>query len=303
MTYIFTIPYPNHYIQENGLPTEEDILLKEYKSKPTSPFEHYSDKEEFSGLFAAIDMEGLEEKEHEICIYVDELQKEDAESIIQEICAEHQVTFSITTVENKNWNEQWESGFQPILLDDIVWVRATFHQPNPTVKHEIIIEPKMSFGTGHHPTTSQMMKNMYPLEWVGKSVLDIGSGTGILSFFAEKLGASEIVAIDNDEWCYKNCLENSVLNNSKNVKPAFGDLQLVKNSIFDCILANIHRNFLIEYMSMLSAMLVENGFLLVSGFLNEDTKLILDAALEHNLIANYKTEQDNWACIVLQKNS
>lgn len=301
MTYIFTIPYSAHFLQKDISLQEENQSAKEYKNKPDSPFENSIDKDEFTGLFAEIEMEGLEEKETEVCIYVDEANKATAEEIIKEICEAHQTSFTVSTLENKNWNEQWESTFQPILIDDFVYVRATFHEANKKVQHEIIIEPKMSFGTGHHPTTSQMMSNMHLLNFKNKRVLDIGSGTGILAFLAEKLGAAEIIAIDNDEWCYNNCIENIALNNSKKVKPEIGDLELVKNSIFDCILANIHRNFLVQYMQQLSALLANNGYLLVSGFYSEDAYLILDAALEHNLIANYQTANNNWCCIVLQK--
>lgn len=301
MTLIFTIPYPTRFLQNDISLEEENQLAKEYKDRPVSPFENNTDKDEFTGLFAEIEMEGLEEKETEICIYVDEKNKEEAEKIIQEICAEQQTTFAISTLENKNWNEQWETNFQPILIDDFVNVRATFHPENKHVQHEIIIEPKMSFGTGHHPTTSQMMQNMRLLDFANKSILDIGSGTGILAFLAEKLGATNIIAIDNDEWCYNNCIENIALNNSKYVKPEIGDLQIVKSSTFDCILANIHRNFLVENMQQLSTLLVNNGYLLVSGFYTEDAHLILNAALEHNLIANYHTNKENWSCIVFQK--
>lgn len=301
MTLIYTIPYPTRFLQNDNSLEEENLTAKEYKDRPISPFENSIDKDEFTGLFAEIEMEGLEEKETEICIYVDEANKAEAEQIIQEICAEQQTTFSISTLENKNWNEQWESNFQPILIDDFVLVRATFHPKNENVQHEIIIEPKMSFGTGHHPTTSQVMQSMRLLNFANKKVLDIGSGTGILAFLAEKLGAASIIAIDNDEWCYNNCIENKVLNKSINVKPEIGDLELVKNSAFDCILANIHRNFLVQNMQQLSALLLNDGYLLVSGFYAEDAHLILNAALAYNLVANYQTEKENWCCIVLQK--
>ena len=273
MTYIYTIPFPAGF-----------------------------DKEEFSGLFVEIDLEGIEEKKEAIEVYLNEQQRSAGEIFIQEICVDYKTSFTIAELENKNWNEQWETNFQPILIDDFVFVRATFHQKNLTVQHEIIIEPKMSFGTGHHPTTSQMMQNMRLLDFQDKIILDCGSGTGILAILAEKLGAKNCIALDNDEWCYQNCIENIELNDCEKVQPEIGDLDIIKDKLFDIILANIHRNFLIEYMHIISALLSQNGNLVVSGFYTEDATLILDKGLEHNLIANYYTTQHNWDCIVFQKN-
>jgi ribosomal protein L11 methyltransferase len=259
------------------------------------------EKEEFVGLFFELDNEGMEEKEASLDIYLNEHQLSDGDVFIREICDAFNTQFVKSTLENKNWNEQWESSFQPILIEDFVYVRATFHEENKNVQHEIIIEPKMSFGTGHHPTTAQMMQNMHHIDFKNKSVLDCGSGTGILAILAEKLGANHIVALDNDEWCYHNCKENIELNAVSKILPEIGELELVKDTQFDIILANIHRNFHTAYMHEMSSMLVKYGFLLVSGFYEEDVKIILDKALEHNLIANYHTAQHNWACIVLQK--
>ena len=301
MTLIYTIPFPNHLFKNDIAADTENQSEKEYKDRPVSPFENSIDKDEFVGLFAAIDIEGLEEKENEVCIYVAEENKEGAEQFIKEICEQHQTTYSISELENKNWNEKWESSFQPILIDDFAYVRATFHTANPEVKHEIIIEPKMSFGTGHHPTTSQMIQNMRLLDFKDKTVLDCGSGTGILAILAEKLGAKNCIALDNDEWCYQNCIENNELNNCESIQPEIGDMEQVNGKTFDIVLANIHRNFLVEHMHTLASILTPNGKLIVSGFYSEDVKLVSDKALDSNLIANYHTTQHNWDCIVFQK--
>jgi len=301
MTYIYTIPFPTHLLNNVADTNVENQLEKEYKDRPVSPFENNIDKDEFVGLFAEIEIEGLEEKEEEVCIYIAEENKAEAEQIIKQICDQHQTTFVISELENKNWNEKWESSFQPILIDDFVLVRATFHPANTDVQHEIIIEPKMSFGTGHHPTTSQMMQNMRLVDFKNKTVLDCGSGTGILAILAEKLGSKSCIALDNDEWCFENCKENIQLNHTKNIQPELGDLEKVKDAKFDIILANIHRNFLVQHMHTLATLLNENGTLFVSGFYEEDAKIILNKALEHLLIANYHTTQNNWACIVFQK--
>lgn len=301
MTLIYTIPFPENLLNNEVAEISENQMEKEYKDRPISPFENNMDKDEFVGLFAVIDMEGLEEKEEEICLYVSDENKLEAEKIIKEICNQHQTNYIISELENKNWNEKWESDFQPILIDDFVLVRATFHPANTTVLHEIIIEPKMSFGTGHHPTTSQMMQNMRQVNFENKTVLDCGSGTGILAILAEKLGAQHCIALDNDEWCFENCKENIILNHAKKIQPEIGDLSIIQNSKFDIILANIHRNFLVENMQKLSSSLNDNGLLFVSGFYEEDTKIILDKALEQNLNCNYYTTQSNWACILFEK--
>lgn len=260
-----------------------------------------TNKEDFVALFTMIDVEGIEEKEDIIDVYLSEEQSQDGENFIMDLCNTHQVAFTKSILEEKNWNEQWESSFQPILIDDFVYVRATFHPMKEQVLHEIIIEPKMSFGTGHHPTTSQMMQNMRGLDFKEKVVLDCGSGTGILSILAEKLGAKKITALDNDEWCYHNCIENISLNKSKNIKAEIGGIEKIENQSFDIILANIHRNFLIENMDALAGALNENGYLIVSGFYSADNNLVLDKALEHHLIANYQTTLHDWSSIIFSK--
>jgi ribosomal protein L11 methyltransferase len=146
-----------------------------------------------------------------------------------------------------------------------------------------------------------MMKNMRLLDFKGKSILDCGSGTGILAILAEQMGASSCIALDNDTWCYENCKENIALNASKVVTPVLGVIDQYKGERFDGILANIHRNFLVEYMEALAMCLNVGGYLLVSGFYSEDAKRILDKALEYNLIATYRTTSNNWDAIVLQK--
>ncbi|MBP6048126.1 MAG: 50S ribosomal protein L11 methyltransferase [Chitinophagales bacterium] len=261
------------------------------------------EKEDFVGLFFELETEGIEEKDDTLDIYINDAQKQNAAEFIHEICINYDITFTTSFLENKNWNEQWERSFNPILIDDFVYVRATFHPQNSKTVHEIIIEPKMSFGTGHHATTSQMMRNMHSLDFKNKVVLDGGSGTGILAILAEKLGAKHCIALDNDEWCYTNCLENIALNQSKNIDAEIGALENVQNKKFDIILANIHRNFLLENMGNLSSIVNINGYILISGFYQADSKQLLEEALKHHLIANYMTSQEEWTCIVLQKKS
>lgn len=265
------------------------------------PYAPELEKEDFTGLFFALDSEGFEEKEDSIEVYVNDSQLQFAEEFIKDICRQYGLTYEKNRLEDKNWNEQWEKNFQPLTLDDLLYIHAAFHPANNNVKYDITIEPKMSFGTGHHPTTLQMMKNMSLLDFRHKRVLDCGSGTGILAILAEKMGAANCIALDNDEWCYKNCLENIALNHSSAIKAELGGLEKVEQMTFDCILANIHRNYLLEHMGQLSSILVKNGNLFVSGFYSEDAKSILDKALEHGLIANYESVMENWECMILQK--
>ncbi len=259
------------------------------------------DKEDFTGLFFEVDTEGIEEKEDCIELYLNDAQQKEGEQFIQELEDIYHLSVQKNVLENKNWNEQWESSFHPLLIDGFVYVHATFHPPSKEVPYDIVIEPKMSFGTGHHPTTLQMMRHMRLIDFKHKSVLDCGSGTGILAILAEKLGADSCIALDNDEWCYKNCLENIELNQSKKITAVIGDLDSLGPKTYDCILANIHRNFLLENMGKLSSLLVGNGHLFISGFYTQDSKSLLDKALEYNLIANYHSTLENWECLVLQK--
>jgi ribosomal protein L11 methyltransferase len=259
------------------------------------------DAEEISGYFSGIDMEGLEVKESELCIYLDDAQLAPGEIYIHETCEQLQLTYTRSELEQKNWNETWEKSFQPVLVDDLVYIRAGFHPVHPSAKYDIIIDPKMSFGTGHHPTTFQVMQCMHLLPFQDARVLDCGSGTGILSILAVLLGAADVIALDHDDWCYKNVQENIQLNHTGNIRPVLGELSSLPDTGFDLILANIHRNYLLEHMSLLSEKLVKKGKIIMSGFYGSDAFVILQKALDYNLIACYYSEQHNWACVVLEK--
>lgn len=260
-----------------------------------------TDTEEFGGRFAAIDMEGLEERAAELCIYVNDTQLEAGEPYINSLCEQLQLEYTKTPLEQKNWNEAWEKHFQPVQVEDFVYIRAGFHPHNDGAKHEIVIDPKMSFGTGHHPTTWQVMRSMEFMAMDGKRVLDCGSGTGILAILAEKCGAGQVVALDNDAWCYTNVQENIALNGSEKIVPVMGELQGLADTDFHVILANIHRNYLLENMELLAEKLVKKGKIVMSGFYGKDALVILQKALEYNLIAHYYSQQHHWACLVLEK--
>lgn len=199
-------------------------------------------------------------------------------------------------VEQQNWNAVWESNFEPIQVDDRCYIRATFH-PAKAVEHEIIITPKMSFGTGHHPTTHLMVEMMLDERFDTMQGLDMGSGTGILAILAAQRGAVVVDAIDIDEWAYENCLENIQLNGAQSVIcPILGDASAIDKQ-FDFILANINRNILLRDMPIYVAALRKGGFLMVSGILEMDVEAITDKANSLLLNVSCIKTMDGWAAI------
>ncbi len=201
-----------------------------------------------------------------------------------------------------NWNEEWEKNYDPIEVDDLVYVRASFHESQPGFQHEIVINPKMSFGTGHHATTFQMLRHQGQLDHQGKRVLDVGSGTGILAIMAHLLGASQVEAFDIDDWCVDNGNENFDLN-GLSTRMGLGTIRQVNpKGPFDIVLANINKNVLLDEMEIYSELLVSEGYLLLSGFYTQDIEDLVQAAQPLGLTLIQSSEKDNWAALILQKN-
>jgi ribosomal protein L11 methyltransferase len=193
-------------------------------------------------------------------------------------------SYEVTLIPKKNWNEVWESNFEPISIGDKVFVRATFHEPRPDFKYEIVIDPKMAFGTGHHQTTAMMLQHILENDFAGKKVLDMGCGTGILAIMAAKLGAADIVAIDYDPVCYESSIENSQLNNITNIKALCGSKEAIPDVQYDIILANINRNILIDQMARYAEALKSEGEIFFSGFYETtDMDIIIDEARKYGL--------------------
>lgn len=193
-------------------------------------------------------------------------------------------SYDITLIPQKNWNEVWESNFEPIQISDQVFVRATFHAPKPEFPYEIVIDPKMAFGTGHHQTTAMMMALMLENDFAGKKVLDMGCGTGILAILAAKLGAADLTAIDYDLVCYESTIENSTLNNIGNIKALCGSKEVIPDEQYDIILANINRNILLDQMARYAEALKPGGEIYFSGFYESpDLDIIKDEAAKYNL--------------------
>ena len=224
---------------------------------------------------------------------------------LQWLPSDYQIDWNSSVLEDRDWNLEWEKNFTPILIDKRILIRAGFHPTVPGIEYEIIIEPKMSFGTGHHPTTTLMLEILLDfLEQIkNKKVLDMGCGTGILSIMAAKLGAHAVTGIDIDEWAYKNAMENIENNHLRHIEIKIGDAGLLeKENKFDFILANINRNILLTDMPFYIHHLEDQGILILSGFYAQDLPFIQKKAEEEGMILiNQKTNQ-NWTAVSFTKN-
>lgn len=213
---------------------------------------------------------------------------------------EFMITYTFKTIEQVNWNEEWEKNFTPIVVDNVCSVRATFHQ-KPDTQYDIVIDPKMSFGTGHHETTYMMLQFLLKENFEGKKVLDMGCGTSVLAIMAEKRGATDITAVDIDPWCIENSLENVKRNDCQHISVQLGDVQVIKSSVYDAIIANINRNILLADIPQYSKSLRIGGTLFLSGFYSEDIPMIIEKCNENNLQFTEKLERNNWVALKLEK--
>ena len=244
-----------------------------------------------------VGFESFVEQDYGVTAYI---QKQEWNSkILEDVFMLHSNEFNITFEHNEiaqtNWNEEWEKNFNPIQVDDLVSIRAPFHT-NPSLQFDIVIEPKMSFGTGHHETTHMMVQHLLALDLDTKKVLDMGCGTGILAIFAEMKGAKPIDAIDIDSWCYENSLENIQRNNCNHITVYEGDASLLKEK-YDVIIANINRNILLSDMKTYTDCLNENGVLLLSGFYKEDIVIIEDEVTKYGLTFETMIQRNNWVAL------
>lgn len=261
---------------------------------------------EFSEIIIAelsyLPFHSFEEKEGELRAYI--LEEDFEADELQIILDKYAITssFSVQKMENKNWNEEWEKNFEPIEVSDQCRIRATFHEPK-NVPYEILINPRMAFGTGHHATTQLMMLSQFNIDHKSKKVIDAGSGTAVLSILAEKLGASSIEANDIDEWAYENAIENCNLNNCQNIKIHLGDACSVYNlkESVDLVLANINKNVLLDEIPTYAKLLSSGGHLLLSGFYEKDIQDIDNAAKKFGLNQVSYISKDDWACILFVK--
>ncbi|MEN8786528.1 MAG: 50S ribosomal protein L11 methyltransferase [Flavobacteriales bacterium] len=251
---------------------------------------------------AEIEFESFEQTENRVEAYIqkplfDENKVKEVLSTIQT-----ELEFSFTEIEDENWNAQWESSFSPIYIDKNCIIRAPFHEKEDGFKQEIIINPQMSFGTGHHQTTYLIMSEMFGIDFENKSVLDMGSGTGILAILAEKLGCKEAVAIDIDEWAYKNTIDNLELNDCKIIRVEEGGAELLTElEKYDIVLANINRNILTNDMHKYIASMKPNSTIYMSGFYTSDVDILTETANKNGLEYINQQEREGWAMVQFKK--
>jgi ribosomal protein L11 methyltransferase len=236
-------------------------------------------------------------------IQADALEEKALESCLADLMGDYSVSYSIQKVPNENWNKKWEESFEPVLVDDKCLIRASFHEPNSAIPHEIVIDPKMAFGTGHHDTTYLMVKAMFDYNFENQIVLDMGSGTGILAILAKRLGAGFTKAVDNNDWAYESTKENCVKNNQPEIEVVLGDIGSVKNDKYTLILANINRNIVMEQMPDYAAMLPHGGILLTSGYFNYDAEVVFDSAKSNGFVLKQRIERNNWCMQAFEKTS
>jgi len=270
----------------------------EFKIKCLEPFQEI--------LIAELSMIGFDsflETEEGIDAYTldSDFDREAFDAVIAQYIVDAKITLEEGIMPKINWNEEWEKNYDPIEVDDLVYVRASFHPSRSEFKHEIVINPKMSFGTGHHATTFQMLRHQGKVDHQGKRVLDVGSGTGILAIMAHLLGASEVEAFDIDDWCVDNGNENFDLN-GLTTRMGLGTIREVSpQGEFDIVLANINKNILLDEMAIYTDCLKSKGFLLLSGFYTEDIEDLNTCAKPLGLELISQQSKDNWAALIVQK--
>jgi ribosomal protein L11 methyltransferase len=244
------------------------------------------------GILDELNANGFEQTEDSLIAYFAEnnFNSYEVNQVLQ-FCS-----FTVATIKEQNWNEVWESNFQPVVVDNFCAIRANFHEPIKNVDHEIIITPKMSFGTGHHATTHMMIQQMKEIDFSGKVVFDFGTGTGILAILAEKLDAASISAIDVDTWSIENAKENIEKNGCSNITIQLSST--IPSQTFDIILANINKNVILQYLPQLKKRMNVNSCLLLSGLMITDEKDIVEACGENKLDLVKQTEKNNWISLL-----
>jgi ribosomal protein L11 methyltransferase len=217
--------------------------------------------------------------------------------------AQFEISYTIAPLEEKNWNEEWEKNFPPVIIKDVCIIRGDFYLPDKHYLYDIVINPKMSFGTGHHETTAMMIEHLLAMNLNRKQVMDAGSGTGILSIMASKLGAHSVIAFDIEQWAFENCIENISQNHCSNISVSIGSIGSVSLPplSFDTILANINKNVLLSEMTAYTGFLKSGGDLILSGFYDTDVKDIAEEAGKHGLTAIDMKTKNNWASIRYEK--
>ena len=251
-------------------------------------------------MLAGHGFEGFEENENILSAFIKE-NEFDSEGFADLAALFEHFSYTRSIIENINWNQQWESSFEPVRVNGFAVIRAAFHQPVTTVRHEIIITPRMSFGTGHHATTYLMIEQMSKLDLNSKTVLDFGTGTGVLAILAEKMGASNIKAIDNDEWSIENLKENITANDCSKINLQMANTIPV-NEQFDMVLANINLNVILANLSAIAGISRTGTIVLLSGFLKTDGDILSAAITENDFSISATTQKGDWLCMQICRN-
>jgi len=250
-------------------------------------------------LMSVLGYEGFEQEETLLRAYVPEDRFD--ESALVDLLRPFGLGYEQQRLAERNWNEEWEKNFEPVVVDDFCAIRAHFHQPVAGVEHELVITPKMSFGTGHHATTFMMIRAMRDLDLRGKRVLDFGTGTGVLAILAERMGAAGVLAIDQDDWSIANAEENIEANECKRVKVSKIDSLSMVEGPFDVLLANINKPVILAEMEMMGQQLAAGGVILLSGLLEDDFKDIEDEAIKLKYSISVRMTKGAWICLKLEK--
>jgi len=261
-----------------------------------------SNSEILLGLLTAFEFESFEEHDGYMIAYIPEDEcDEEIQQEIHKVISRFNIEYETSTIEPQNWNALWESSFEPVVVDEFCVVRADFHNKPDGVIHDIIINPKMAFGTGHHETTYMMMAAMRDLDFTHKAVFDYGCGTGILAILAAKMGSATIDAIDIEEESYQNTIDNAKLNEVTTISAFRSDLEHFPAKSYDIILANINRNVLLQSAPQLFERLQSKGTMLISGILEEDENIVTEAFTTAGFTIQHQFSKGYWKCIQMTK--
>jgi ribosomal protein L11 methyltransferase len=256
-------------------------------------------KEMLMAFLARSGFESFEEDENILRAYIkeDEFMEDSLDGILKIVPAQ----YTRIIIQPQNWNAQWESSFEPIIVNDFAGIRAAFHKPIQQVKHEIIITPKMSFGTGHHATTYLMIGQMANIDFTNKTVIDFGTGTAILSILAEKMGAAAIDAIDNDDWSIENSKENLIANDCSRITLYKADTILTADQ-YDIVLANINLSVILSNLSAMTGVSKKGSLILLSGFLKADEKVMAEGLSKAGITHLNSFQKGEWISMLCDVN-
>lgn len=254
-----------------------------------------------TGQLTSLGFTGFEQRDDRLIACIPAADFPDQNELVALLSAQ-KLVFEMQAVPSTNWNAAWEQSFSPVRINDFCGIRASFHQPLEHVKHEIIITPRMTFGTGHHATTASMIRLMEGLDLAGTSVLDFGTGTGVLAILAARMGAAKVLGLDNDPAAVENAWQNARENGiGEQLSFACADRPDPRYGTFDCILVNIQLHVILQFWRELQVLLPPGGLLLVSGILEKDVRYLKDAAAKYAMIQENRLTETGWASLLLKK--